>query len=138
MTTQTNNQDHQYYAANGLGWACSNTLEDAIEKLWHSRYTDVRKWLANAHKAGEPGLVFWTCRVPLPPDAHYKIDSYAPQVEGLTECANYCLTYYSQKQIAYCRDPKDEINTLSERVAELERALAKYEADHHDIREAGR
>ncbi len=103
---------HHYFASNALGWATAETQEEAIEKLWHARHTDVRKWLANAHKAGDLGLVFFVCRVPLPADADYRIEWYAPQVEGLTETGNYLLTYYSQKKIAYARDPQDTIRKL--------------------------
>lgn len=111
--------EHHYFASHGLGWATAPTLEEAIEKLWHARHTDVRKWLSNTHKAGELGLPFFTVRVPLPADATYGINFYMPEVEGLTEPANMYLTYYSQKKLAWIRNPDDEIRIMRERIEDL-------------------
>lgn len=111
---------HHYFASNGLGWATAPTKEEAIEKLWHARHTDVRKWLSNCHKEGNFGIDFYICRVPLAADASYRIEWFAPKVPGLTEQANMILTYYSQKKIAYARNPDDEIRALKHEIKEQE------------------
>lgn len=117
MTTE----NYHYFASNGLGWARAPSLEEAIEKLWHARHTDVRKWLANCHKNGDFGVAFYVCRVPLAEDAKYSIEFYAPKVKGCTEQANMILTYYTQKKIAYAANPED-------RLRELEHQLKKEHA----------
>jgi hypothetical protein len=113
---------HHYFASNGLGWATAPTKEEAIEKLWHARHTDVRKWLNNCHKEGSFGVAFWVCRVPLAEDSSYRIELYAPKVPGCTEQANMFLTYYSQKKIAYAKNPDDEIRRLKYEVTQETKA----------------
>ncbi len=103
---------YHYFASNALGWATADTLDEAIEKLWHAHHTDVRKWLLNCHKEGQPGIAFYCCRVPLSAEEHYKIEWFCPVVEGLTECQNRILTYYTQKRIAHCAEPQDTIRRL--------------------------
>lgn len=112
--------NHHYFATNALGWATAPTLEEAIEKLWRS-YTsgDTRKWLANSHKEGNFGITFWTCRVPVAADQEYRIEFYAPKVDGLTESTHWFLTYYSKNKIAYSRDPEDTIRHLQKQLREL-------------------
>lgn len=108
-----------YFVSNGLGWATAETLDEAIDRLWHARHTDVRNWLKNAQKDGQLGLPFYCCKVPLPKDAEYSISWYAPEVEGLTECQNRILTYYTQKKIAHAADPTDQIRRLENELNEL-------------------
>lgn len=110
---------HHYFASNGLGWATAPTMQEAIEKLWHSRHTDVRKWLANCHKDGLPGINFYVCRVPLPADESYRIEYFAPKVPGLSEQANLLLTYYSKTKIAWAADKIDKIRALQAEIESL-------------------
>lgn len=113
--------DFHYFASHALGWATAETKEDAIEKLWRQFTSgDIRKWLQNAHKSGEFGLHFWCCRVPLPADADYRIEYYAPKVEGVTEGGNYILTYYTSKVMKWRADPEDQVRRLEQRFRDLE------------------
>lgn len=128
----TDNTQHHYFASHALGWATAPTLEEAIEKLWHGRYTDVNKWLLNARKDGSVGLNFFCCRVPLPADANYSIEFYCPKVEGITETANYLLTYYTQKKVVWARDKGDEVRTLKRELDAALAELAGYHASEDD------
>lgn len=110
---------HHYYASNGLGWSTAETMQKAIEKLWHANHTDVRKWLNNCHKDGQPGISFYVCRVPLPAEQSYRIEFYAPKVPGCTEQANLVLTYYSKKKIAWTHDKVDKIRALQAEIEQL-------------------
>ena len=112
-----------YFASHALGWATASTLDGAIEKLWHDRHTDVKAWLLNTHKAGSPGLVFFVCRVPLSEDANYKIEWYAPVVEGISECENRMLTYYTQKKVVHGPDQADATKRAVDQSKKVEQAL---------------
>jgi hypothetical protein len=57
-------------------------------------------------------LTFFVCRVPLAEEAHYQIEYYVPQVEGITECENRCVTYLTQTKFATMVDPHDKIKAL--------------------------
>ncbi len=119
---------HHYFVSNGLGFATADTLDEAIDKLWHARHTNVRTWLLNCHKEGQLGLPFFCCRVPLSADVHYKIEWFAPVVEGLTECQNRILTFYSQKKIAHTASPDDRIRKLEDTIAKASKVLLEEEA----------
>ena len=113
--------DFHYYAANGLGWGTGPTLEDAIARMIQAvGVSESKKWIANSHKSGKPGVSFWSCRVPLPADADYRIDWFQPQVEGLTECGNKFLTYCTAKERAWCPDQQDVITRLQRRLDDSE------------------
>jgi hypothetical protein len=117
------NQQHHYFVSHALGWATGEDLESTIEKLWQGRHTDVKKWLTNAQKEGNPGINFFACKVPLPADADYKIEWYCPKVEGLTECGNHLLTYYTQKKIAHCPDRGDDVRKLQQQLRDTKAQL---------------
>ena len=55
-------------------------------------------------KDGMAGINFFVCKVPLPLEAPYSIEWFAPKVEGLEEAENLILTYYTKKKIAYGKD----------------------------------
>ena len=48
--------------------------------------TDLDKLVKAMKKGGYPFRVIW---VPLPPEAHYKISDYLPEVEGCVLIAKY-------------------------------------------------
>ena len=123
-------QDHHYFVSHALGWATGPTLEGTIQKLWSAQHTDVRKWLLNTHKDGGLGLNFFACRVPLPENAEYQIEWYLPVVDGLTETANYILTYYTQKGVKYAKDPSDETRVLRARYTRLADAIREHGSYH--------
>lgn len=113
-------QQHHYFASHAMGWVTADTQEEAVEKLLLTN-TD-SKWANNCLKAGEP-LVFYTTRVPLPQDAHYSIEWFAPQVEGCTEGANHLVTYLTKKTFAIMDDPRDEIKRRKQKFHEVQQAL---------------
>jgi hypothetical protein len=116
-------QQHHYFASNGLGWATAESKDEAINKLWQARHTDVKAWLLNAHKDGNLGLPFYVCRVPLEASEKYSINWFKPEVDGLTETGNHLLTYYTQKKIAYAADPNDEIWKKDQQIEQLQSQL---------------
>ena len=122
-------QQHHYFVSNALGWATGPDLESTITKLWHGEHTNVKTWLGNAHKNGDLGLNFFTTRVPLSEDSNYSINFYCPVVEGLTESANYVLTYFTKKTVAYTRDPSDDIRRLEDEVSTLKEKIAEFISD---------
>jgi hypothetical protein len=65
----------------------------------------------------------FSCRVPLPDDAHYKIEWYKPAVDGITEGKNHLVTYLTKTKYAIHRDPNDRITQLRHDVEEREQAL---------------
>lgn len=112
---------HHYFVSHGLGWATAATLEEAVEKAFCTNYyTDMGKWCRNTQKKGNPGIAAYACRVPLPEDAQYEINSFQPQVAGISECQNIIVTYVTTKKVAWMRDPQDEVRLLKDRIAELE------------------
>ena len=107
--------EFHYYVSHGLGWATGSTLKEAVKKAFcTSYYTDMRAWLRNCQKDGNPGISFWHCRVPLSADESYKIDFFTPQVEGLTECGNAYVTWLrvGKKEVAWYADPMDRVYKL--------------------------
>ena len=111
---------HHYYATHAMGWVTAETKDAAIEKLMLQN-TD-SKWVNNCLKDGSP-LTFFVCRVPLAEEAHYQIEWYVPQVDGLTETENRLVTYLTKTKYATCRDPADEIKKLNRQLAEFESAV---------------
>lgn len=62
-----------YYGSTMFNWACAQTRAEVLAKL-------ARATGAGTIKANLPhgGLYAWTCEVPLPQTAPYRIDRYAP------------------------------------------------------------
>lgn len=115
-------KDFHYFVSHGLGWKTGATLEEAIKGAFcTSWYGDMGKWLKNCQKAGSPGIPFYSCRVPLPADANYEIECFAPTVKGLTECGNKIVTYRTLKTVAWMVDPQDEIRRLNREIKNFEK-----------------
>jgi hypothetical protein len=113
--------DYHYFVSHGLGWKTGATLEEAIKGAFcTSYYGDMRSWLNNIHKEGNPGIPFYCCRVPLAADANYSIQWFQPEVEGLTECQNRIVTYVTKKKVAHMRCPEDKIRKLQKQLDEQE------------------
>ena len=109
-------QQHHYFATNAMGWATAETREEAQTKLMQD--TDPT-WVRNCLKSGNLLTVF-SCKVPLPADASYKIDWYVPQVDGVSDGQNHFVTYLTKTKHALMRDPSD---ALKLRIKELEADL---------------
>jgi len=116
---------HHYFATNAMGWAIAETKDEAISRLL-LKNTDP-SWARNCLKDGTHLTVF-VCRVPLAESAHYKIEWYVPQVEGITESQNYMVTYLTKTKYAVMRDPNDRIKQLEADVDRLTKV--KAHADH--------
>ena len=101
--------DFHFFANHAIGWATGATEEEAIEKLMLQN-TDPT-WARNCLKGGVP-LVFFSCRVPLPIDAPYRINWYQPEVDGISECKNHEVLYLTKTKYAIRRDPHDKIKQL--------------------------
>jgi hypothetical protein len=133
-----NPDEFHYYGTHGLGWATADTLDGAIRKAFQTSYFgDMRSWLLNCHKAGQAGIGFFTCRVPLPASAAYKIEYFMPLVEGLTERKNHILTYVTKKHIAYGDDLDDEITRLKHRNKELRDKITDLRDQLNNLQEFG-
>jgi hypothetical protein len=113
--------NYHYFANHALGWVTADSEEAAIKRLLLEN-TDPA-WVRNCLKAGEP-LVLFVCRVPLPADAPYRIEWFAPKVEGLTEGKNFLVTYLTKTKYAVMRDPNDEIRKLEHELEELKKEAA--------------
>jgi len=100
-------QEHHYFASCALGWATAETQKAAIEKLVAYFRSDFKTATKNSQKHGQPGVYVWTCKVLAPPDAHYRIDFYAPQDVELEETMQNYVTYVTNKEVAYWTPTKD-------------------------------
>ena len=89
-----------YFATHGLGYAKADTREAAIEKLVDGFRRDLKPWLLNSHKAGDPGVYIWTVKVNLPLDENYKIEWFAPKGVDVQFPEEHYLTYISAKTFA--------------------------------------
>lgn len=116
----TDKTEFHYFASHAMGWVTAESEEAAIEKLLLTN-TDP-SWARNCLKSGEP-LVFYTTRVPLASDAPYRIEWFAPQVEGCTEGKNHLVTYLTKKAYATMPDPRDAVRKLERERDEREQAL---------------
>ena len=118
MNTKANNQEH-YYATCALGWKTAPTREEAIEGLVKAFRSDFIRMTKNLQKEGNAGAYIWSCKVHAPADAHYAIEFYVPKGVEISDVEEYATTYVTQKQIAYCRDYKQEARLLREKLEEL-------------------
>lgn len=66
--------DQHFFVSNVYGWATDKDPHKAVEKL-------IRDQTKRVARGTNAILV----HVPLPPDAHYEINNYVPQVEGCTK-----------------------------------------------------
>jgi hypothetical protein len=99
-------EQQHYYATCAVGWATAETREEALRKLVNSCSPEIRRATKRLQKEGKPGFYLWSCCVPLPADAHYKIEWYKPVVEGLTETSEHYVTYCTTKEQAIWTPPK--------------------------------
>lgn len=106
--------EFHYFASHAMGWVKAPSADECIEKLLLKNTEP--KWANNCLKAGTP-LTFFICRVPLAPDADYRIEWYAPNVKGLTECRNVMVTYLTRTKFAVMDDPDDMVRTLKDQLA---------------------
>lgn len=65
-----------YFGSTAYNWATGATRAEVLAKLGRRTGADLLKQHAKAHG----GLYVWTCRVPLPADASYDIQNFAPVV----------------------------------------------------------
>lgn len=121
--------NEHYFATHAMGWATALTREEAQQKLMQD--TDPT-WVRNCLRSGNLLTVF-SCKVPLPEGAPYKIDWYVPKVDGVSasirrpsqrclrlDGQNHFVTYLTKTKHALMRDPSDE---LTLRIKELEESL---------------
>lgn len=67
------NENHHYFASNAFEWRTSSNLEELINTFKKQK------------------VAFNLFYVPLPESAHYKINFYTPQVEGIILLEQYTL-----------------------------------------------
>ena len=106
-----------YFATHGLGFAMADTREAAIEKLVDGFRHDLKPWLLNAHKNGDPGIYIWTIKVNLPLEAPYKIEWFAPKGVETEEPLEHYLTYLAAKKFAIYNKPLAETLAGKEKAA---------------------
>ena len=83
-------QQYHYFTSSFLNWAVSNSLSDCLRKQ------------KKADRNG-PSFKADVCnvyRVPCAKSENYKIDFYAPQVEGTEWVGSFAHTIKGEKQIA--------------------------------------
>lgn len=120
-------QEYHYFANHAIGWSTGSTEAEAIDKLLLQNTQP--SWVRNCLKAGEFVTIF-SCRVPLPEKASYKIEWYIPQVKGITEPKNHIVTYLTKTKYAVARDLHDEIKHLNARYQELADVIRKHKSYH--------
>lgn len=106
-----------YFATHGLGYAKADTREAAIEKLVDGFRHDLKPWLLNSHKAGDPGVYIWTAKVNVPLDEGYTIEWFAPKGVDVEETLEHYLTYLSAKTFAVYHKPAAESLAGKEKAA---------------------
>jgi len=97
-----------YFASHALGYAMAESREEAIDKLIEGFHHDLKPWLLNCHKAGDPGVYMWSCKVKAPMEAAYKIEWYAPKGVETEDGREHYLTYLTKKKHAVYNKPKHE------------------------------
>jgi hypothetical protein len=100
--------EKHYFASTAIGWATAATREGALEKLATGYASDFKPAVANSHKAGEPGIYFWSCEVAAPEDANYAISFFAPKGVPTSNPEECFLTYVTTKKAAFYKEEKDE------------------------------
>ena len=100
--------NYHYYASHALGYAMAESREEAVEKLAKMSGMNMKSWLLNSHKEGEPGVYVWSCKVMLPIDAEYKIEWFQPVGVPKMDGREHYVTYYSAKKVAIYNKPKHE------------------------------
>lgn len=101
-------ENQHYFASCVFGWAVATTREEALEKCLNQFRTDIKRIVLNRQKEGSPGFYMWSCKVPLPIEAHYSIDWFAPQVDGVTGAQEHYVTYVTVKKHAIWTPTKEE------------------------------
>ena len=91
-------QQHHYYACMGFGWNTAKTRREAVNGLIRMFRHEFKRIAANQIKDNQPGAYIWSCEVPLPADAEYKINYYKPEVEGLADSQEHYVTRVTQKE----------------------------------------
>lgn len=76
-----------YFGSTAYNWATGATRNEVLAKL--AKAAGAAAIRRNVEANG--GLYVWMCKVPLPIDAPYEIEFYAPKVEGLTEKQAYLI-----------------------------------------------
>jgi hypothetical protein len=105
--TPHDTNDAHFFASHCLGWATAATREEAVEKVVRAFERDIKPAIKNCHKSGEPGWYVWSCEVPLPEDAHYEIEWYAPVDVGAHSGVSQSVTYLTKDKLAlYTHPPK--------------------------------
>jgi hypothetical protein len=112
-----------YFANHALGWAVGDTREEAVENLANQHhYFSMGKWLRNVHKAGEPGIYIWSCKVNAAKDAPYKIEWFMPVGVDIEDGREHFVTYSTAKKVAVWNKPK--VETMASLAADKKAAAA--------------
>ena len=99
---------NHYFASHAMGYAMAESREEAVEKLAAKHGMNMKSWLLNSHKAGEPGVYIWSVKVLAPMDENYSIEWFMPKGVELEDGREHYVTYYSKKKVAIYNKPKHE------------------------------
>ena len=93
-------KNHHYFASHGLGYAVGATREEAVENVIDGFRADLKGWVRNTQKAGEPGVYVWSVKVMGSADKNYKIEWFQPVGVRTYGGREHYVTYVTNKKHA--------------------------------------
>ena len=113
------NANHHYFASHAMGFATGVTRKGAVLNLAEKHHLySMKSWVMNCHKAGEPGVYIWSCKVNAAEDEDYKIEWFQPVGVEVEDGREHFVTYATTKKVAIYNKPKAEsIANMKEKAA---------------------
>ena len=99
-------KNHHYFASHGLGFATGATRDEAIENVIDGFRHDLKPWVRNHHKAGDPGVYIWSVKVMGSSEKNYKVAWFAPVGVRMYGGREHYVTYVTNKKHAVWNVPK--------------------------------
>lgn len=110
-------KNSHYFASHGLGWATGATREAAIERVIDGFRHDLKGWVRNSLKAGDPGVYIWSGKVNVAEDEPYKIEWFSPVGVPVEDGREHYVTYVTAKKHAVWNVPKAASIAMKKEVA---------------------